>query len=117
MGLEERVERGLAHSHPRPGSGSLIASPSPYSQPTHRFSRAREDGKAGKERGGKHKMEEVRPSKLVLVLTCPTSLAKSLWGSPEPHQDRSTAGPAPEGCLARPTPLHTLPSGLDPSPW
>ncbi|KAM7226843.1 hypothetical protein CapIbe_021918 [Capra ibex] len=27
-------------------------------QPTHRFFRAREDGKAGKERGGKHKMEE-----------------------------------------------------------
>lgn len=90
MELEERVERGLAHSpsywaaltNPRPGSGSLIVSPSPYSQPTHRFFRAREDGKAGKERGEKHKMEEVRPSKLVLVLTCPTSLAKSLWGSP-----------------------------------
>lgn len=32
----------------RPGSGSLIVSPSPYSQPTHRFFRAREDGKAGK---------------------------------------------------------------------
>lgn len=83
MGLEGRVERGLAHSpsywaaltNPRPGSGSLIVSPSLYSQPTHRFFRAREDGKAGKERGGKHKMEEVRPSKLVLVLTCPTSLA------------------------------------------
>ena len=74
----------------------MIVSPSPYSQPTYRFFRARADGKAGKERGGKHKMEEVRLSKLVLVLTCPTSLAKSLWGSPEPYQDRSTVSPVPE---------------------
>lgn len=136
MGPVQRLEikvvcgwkRGLKGAWPVPQAAGIpspiqgltwawLRHPSPrtlFSSPP-RFFRPREDGKARKERGGKHKMEEVRPSNLVLMLICPASLAESLWGSPEPHRGSSTASPAPEGCLALPTPLHTLPSGLDPS--
>lgn len=52
-------------------------------------------------------MEEVRPSYLVLMLTCPASLAKGYGGSPNPYphspQGISPASPGTMDCLNLPT--------------
>lgn len=97
-GLKAAWPTPQAAGLPSPTQGlnraSLRQPPVGSSLPAHPDSSdPREDGKAREERGRKHGIEEVRPSSLVLMLTCPASLAESLWGSPEPHQGSSTANP------------------------
>lgn len=110
--LELGVEGGLARS---PTRWAPLTNPRPYQGPAKislslpaypGSSDPREDGKTRKERVGKLKMEEVRPSYLVLMLTCDVSLIKGLWGlsyPPNPHRPRQQpASPGTMVCLNLP---------------
>lgn len=71
----------LANSRPHQGLVEATFQKDPLSR-AHPYSSAppAKDGKARELKGRKQKMEEVRPSYLVVTRPCPASLARSLCG-------------------------------------